>query len=282
MSVRQKNTGVQHVNAFFHSFLLSLSATKGSIINSFDNVFNNKFYLYWYGVILIYMKRLLFVPMLAAMLLVSSCAFTNLFTKNLLDQRRRAFVGLSKVIYTEGGMMVGMSTASGAAIHHAKDKTYYLTAKHFCERTRKELVDVISTHTHKMQDFRAEVLAMADDIDACILVTERVNMKTLSMADEGPEIGEKIYNMAAPQGLFGKDLVMLYEGFYSGELIEGEKNSADIFSLPANPGSSGSPIINSRGKLVGMVWAIHARFHHITLSTPFAKLKEFITNNLPE
>lgn len=228
------------------------------------------------------MKRLLFVPVLAAMLLFSSCAFTNLFTKNLLDQKRRAFVGLSKMIYTEGGMMVGMSTASGAAIYHHEDKTYYLTAKHFCKQTRNDLVDIISVHTHKMEDYRAKVLAMADDIDACVLETERVNMKTLTMAKEGPEIGEKIYNMAAPQGLFGKDLVMLYEGFFSGELIEGEQSTADIFSLPANPGSSGSPIINSRGKLVGMVWAIHARFHHITLSTPFAKLKEFITNSLPE
>lgn len=228
------------------------------------------------------MKRLLFVPLLSALLLISSCAFTNLFTKNLLDQRRKSFVGLSKVIFTEGGMMVGMSTASGAAIYHHEGKTYYLTAKHFCEKTRNDLVDTINVHTHKMNDFAAEVVGMASDIDACILSTERVDMKTLTLASDGPEIGEKVYNMAAPQGLFGKDLVMLYEGFYSGELLEPEGTTADIFSLPANPGSSGSPIINSRGKLVGMVWAIHARFHHITLSTPFEKLKEFIKNTLPQ
>jgi len=228
------------------------------------------------------MKRILFVPLLSVVLLLSSCAFTNLFTRNLLDQKRKSFVGLSKIIFTEEGMMVGMSTASGAAIYHHNDKTYYLTAKHFCEKTGKKFVDNISVHTHKMDDFPAKVLAMADDIDACILETERNNLRTIPVAPEGPKIGEKIYNMAAPQGLFGKDLVMLYEGFYSGELIEQEKNTADIFSLPANPGSSGSPIINSRGKLIGMVWAIHARFHHITLSTPFEKLKEFIQNSLPQ
>ena len=133
-----------------------------------------------------------------------------------------------------------------------------------------------------MENTRAEVVSMAKDIDACIMVSKRVNAKKLTLASEGPEIGEKVYNMAAPQGIFGEDLVMLYEGFYSGKLMEGGKNTSDIYSLPANPGSSGSPVINGRGKLIGVVWAIHSRFHHITLSTPFKKLKEFINSTLPQ
>ena len=228
------------------------------------------------------MKRLIFTPALIAVLFLSSCAFTNLFTKNLLDQRRRAFVGLSKIIFNEEGQMMGMSTASGAVIHHDKDKSYILTAKHFCDATGPKYIDQISIHTHKMENTRAEVVSMAKDIDACIMVSKRVNAKKLTLASEGPEIGEKVYNMAAPQGIFGEDLVMLYEGFYSGKLMEGGKNTSDIYSLPANPGSSGSPVINGRGKLIGVVWAIHSRFHHITLSTPFKKLKEFINSTLPQ
>jgi S1-C subfamily serine protease len=228
------------------------------------------------------MKKLLFIPTLSAILLMSSCAFTNLFTKNLLDQRRRAFVGLSKVIFNEEGRMMGMSTASGAIIHHEGDKSYVLTAKHFCEATGPEYIDQISIHTHKMENARAEVVAMAKDIDACIVSSKRVDAKKLSVANSGPDIGEKVYNMAAPQGVFGEDLVMLYEGFYSGKLVEGPLGNitADIFSLPANPGSSGSPVINGRGKLIGVVFAIHSRFHHITLSTPFEKLRSFIHQTL--
>ena len=228
------------------------------------------------------MKRLIFVPALIALLFVSSCAFTNLFTKNLLDQRRRAFVGLSKIIFNEEGRMVGMSTASGSIIEHHEDKTYILTARHFCEATGQKYVDQISVHTHKMENAKAEVIAMAKDIDACIITSNRLDARKLSLAKFGPEIGEKVYNMAAPQGIFGEDLVMLYEGFYSGKLMERGKNTSDIYSLPANPGSSGSPIIDGRGKLVGVVWAIHSRFHHITLSTPFEKLKEFIVANIPQ
>ena len=174
-----------------------------------------------------------------------------------------------------------MSTASGAIIHHDKDISYVLTAKHFCEETGGSHVDQISIHTHKMDNAIATVVAMAKDIDACIMSSERLNAKTLTLASSGPEIGEKVYNMAAPMGIFGEDLVMLYEGFYSGKLIENGINTSDIYSLPANPGSSGSPVINGRGKLIGVVWAIHSRFHHITLSTPFNKLKEFIGSALP-
>jgi len=228
------------------------------------------------------MKKLLLIPALATCLLMSSCAFTNLFTKNLLDQKRRSFVGLSKIIFNEEGMMVGMSTASGAVIRHIEDNTYVLTAKHFCEATGAKYVDQINVHTHKMENAKAEVLAMAKDIDACILVSKRLNTKRLYLASNGPDIGEKVYNMAAPQGVFGEDLVLLYEGFYSGKLVERETNTADIYSLPANPGSSGSPVIDGRGKLIGVVFAIHSRFHHITLSTPFEKLKEFLTSKLPE
>lgn len=228
------------------------------------------------------MKKLLLIPVLATCLLMSSCAFTNLFTKNLLDQKRRSFVGLSKMIFNEEGMMVGMSTASGAVIKHIEDNTYVLTAKHFCEATGAKYVDQINVHTHKMENAEAEILAMAEDIDACILVSKRLNTRRLYLANNGPDIGEKIYNMAAPQGVFGEDLVLLYEGFYSGKLVESGANTADIYSLPANPGSSGSPVINGRGKLIGVVFAIHSRFHHITLSTPFEKLKEFLTSKLPE
>tara|TARA_Y100001938_G_scaffold39419_3_gene54614 strand:+ start:6492 stop:7238 length:747 start_codon:yes stop_codon:yes gene_type:complete len=246
----------------------------------------NKFCFLIEGAILIYMKKLLFIPMLSAMLFLSSCAFTNLFTKNLLDQRRRSFIGLTKMIFTadENKQMVGMATASGAVVGHHEDKTYILTARHFCDGEGDRWIDVFHAHTQKTESSVVKVLAKHKKMDACILEGPRLNVRKLSIANSKPEIGQKIYNMAAPQGIFGEDLVMLYEGFFSG-VLKGDgliNPDADIYSLPANPGSSGSPIIDSRGKLVGMVWAIHSRFHHITLSVPFDDLKEFLKASIPQ
>ena len=177
-----------------------------------------------------------------------------------------------------------MATASGAVIGHHNGKSYILTARHFCDEKAKGYLDVINAHTQKLQSAETKVLAKSKIMDACILESPKLEAKVITMANFKPGIGEKVYNLAAPQGVFGEDLVMLFEGFYSGVLkSDGFHNpDADIYSLPANPGSSGSPIINSRGRLVGMVWAIHSRFHHITLSVPFDKLKTFIKNTLPK
>jgi len=230
------------------------------------------------------MKKNRFIPLLAVIFLLSSCAFTSLFTKNLLDQKRKSFVGLTKLIFSPEKKMVGMATASGAVIGHHKGKSYILTARHFCDEEAKGYLDVINAHTQKLESAETKVLAKSKIMDACILESPKLAAKAITMANFKPDIGEKVYNLAAPQGVFGEDLVMLFEGFYSGILkSDGFHNpDADIYSLPANPGSSGSPIINSRGKLVGMVWAIHSRFHHITLSVPFDKLKTFIKNTLPK
>ena len=232
------------------------------------------------------MKRAIFIPLLTAMMFLSSCAFTNLFTKNLLDQRRHSFIGLTKMIFTadESKTMVGMSTASGSVIGHNKDKSYILTARHFCDGEGKQWIDVFHAHTQKAESVVVKVLAKHKKMDACILESPRLNVRKLYVANSQPEIGEKVYNLAAPQGIFGEDLVLLYEGFFSG-VLKGDgliNPDADIYSLPANPGSSGSPVIDGRGKLVGMVWAIHSRFHHITLSVPFDGLKAFIEENLPQ
>ena len=244
----------------------------------------NKFCFLAKNSILIYMKRMFLVPILSALLLVSSCAFTNLFTKNLLDQRRHSFVGLTKMIFSPEKKMVGMATASGAIVGHHKEKSYILTARHFCDEEAQGYIDVINAHTQKLQSVETTVVAKSKEMDACILSSPKLPVRVIAMAPFAPEIGEKVYNLAAPQGVFGEDLVMLFEGFYSGVLkSDGFHNpDADIYSLPANPGSSGSPIINSRGLLVGMVWAIHSRFHHITLSVPYGKLKTFIKNSVPK
>lgn len=177
-----------------------------------------------------------------------------------------------------------MSSASGAIIGHHNKKTYILTARHFCDEEKDGLLDVINAHTQRAITVETKVIKKSNDIDACILESDKLPERAISIALSKPEIGEKVYNLAAPQGVFGEDLIMLFEGFYSGVLKgDGFHNpDADIYSLPANPGSSGSPIINSRGKLVGMVWAIHSRFHHITLSVPYDKMKKFVNSVLPK
>ena len=88
-------------------------------------------------------------------------------------------------------------------------------------------------------------------------------------------ISETYNNKAAPAGYFRPQLVPLFEGRYVGV-----DERAAVYTIPAIGGSSGSPIINRKGELVGMVYARHIKFHHITISPSFKKLRNFIFSSV--
>lgn len=70
--------------------------------------------------------------------------------------------------------------------------------------------------------------------------------------DSFPALGETIYTVGAPLGLLGT----LQEGFVSAELRYLEESAQEPFlqlSLPAQAGSSGSPVVDHQGRLIGML-----------------------------
>ena len=100
-----------------------------------------------------------------------------------------------------------------------------------------------------------------------------MNTKAYSLASKMPQRGEKIYNIAAPVGVFGRGLVPLFDGIYSGQV-----HGKAVYTLPATGGSSGSPILNSWGQVVGMVSAVTKGFNQIVISPTSTQIQEFIHN----
>jgi len=43
-------------------------------------------------------------------------------------------------------------------------------------------------------------------------------------------------------------------------------------------GSSGSPIMNQRGELIGMIHSVYRSYNHLSLSPTYKDLSEFIRN----
>ena len=129
-----------------------------------------------------------------------------------------------------------------------------------------------------MDDFtyNAEVVSYDSDLDACIVHVWGLFKSSLSIAKDPPVIGDTVYNMAAPAGFFKRNLVPLFEGIYTGEW----NKYASVYTIPAIGGSSGSPILNKEGELIGLIYARHHRFHHIVLSSTFKKLRNFALNSI--
>ena len=91
------------------------------------------------------------------------------------------------------------------------------------------------------------------------------------MSGKTPEYSERFYNLAAPVGVIDGEMVPIYQGRYFGI-----SNGRAFYGMPAIGGSSGSPIVNFKGELVGMVHSVHYRFHHITLSATYSRLWNFL------
>ena len=181
-------------------------------------------------------------------------------------------------------------TGSGSIVASGFDGSYVLTAAHMCDRRTdlkilKEQKENSPGDTffakHYVKDlddftYNAEVVSYDSDLDACIVHVWGLFKSSLSIAKDPPVIGDTVYNMAAPAGFFKRNLVPLFEGIYTGEW----NKYASVYTIPAIGGSSGSPILNKEGELIGLIYARHHRFHHIVLSSTFKKLRNFALNSI--
>tara|TARA_R100000008_G_scaffold86793_1_gene81633 strand:- start:2231 stop:2983 length:753 start_codon:yes stop_codon:yes gene_type:complete len=172
------------------------------------------------------------------------------------------------------------SSGSGSIIIYGGSLAI-LTAAHICnlgpleDIVRKSGGDIV----HKAIDRSNKVHALFIlkynlKLDICILGAQKTKdlpNYPLVLAVKAPEYAEKVYNLAAPVGIIDGEMVPVYEGRFFGN----SKRNA-FYGIPTIGGSSGSPIVNIKGELVGVIHSVHYRFHHITLSATYTDLWNFI------
>jgi len=217
-----------------------------------------------------------------------SCSGTNKHTVSDIAPRE-SFVFLRKVLTVhkcENNLCTSVDlkhSASGYVVKTIDDGSFAITAAHVCKNEKSPTVkpeNVTSKYlAYRLdgEEYKASVLEYDMKIDACIIfiadLTE--NVEAVRISRRAPKPGDKVYNIAAPVGIYKPNIVPILEGRYNGE----DENVA-LYTLPAAPGSSGSMIVNEGGQLVGMVHSVFTRFHVMTLSTRYEDLKHFIKYNL--
>jgi S1-C subfamily serine protease len=186
---------------------------------------------------------------------------------------------------TQCGERVMGSTASGFIVAYDNEGSYVITAAHVCDD--EEIKSYVRTHPgvdysirrFKLIDidkdkYSAIVLNYDSETDICMLYSYGLFRTPVNISDEPPVPGDRAYNLAAPIGIFSEGMVPILNGYYNGVAEE-----IAIYSVPAVGGSSGSPIFNEKGELIGMIHSVYVRFPFLSLSPRFSELVSFIKNN---
>jgi len=182
---------------------------------------------------------------------------------------------------------------SGSIVHNERTiggapRTLVMTADHVCHDNRQitqdsvpppvlemfkkangitgDLTFMVSRVDLKLKDSRGTIFGTRPEpwlrnaeADVCI-VESSINQRAIPIAGSEPEYGEDIINISAPYGLMFTNAsggaVYITEGRYSGSFAMSHAGVRNMYTIWTAPGSSGSPIINERGEIIGMVSAI--------------------------
>lgn len=170
-------------------------------------------------------------------------------------------------------------TGSGMIIRHSREMTFILTAAHVCRDRRSYSMRITTPrgdaevtieqratltsvdyygNTHSTSVFSSD-----DDNDICVVVTPGVWGHPVPVASVGPEVGDLVYNVASPLGIFEPQMVPIFEGRYVGR----DSSNRRYYTIPTGPGSSGSAILNNSGEIVGVIHSAFTHFENIGISS---------------
>ena len=190
-------------------------------------------------------------------------------------------------------------SGSGAIIGRTKQGSYVITAGHVCNKegvdpdpiesilypelqnTKKEdLKRVFYVYDWDYFKYNAQILSIDVENDLCLMHIFGLFERPLYLSKRKPKAGDRVYSMSAPGGIFQRQMVPLFEGFYSGIYNSYGHGRRGLYTFPVVGGMSGSAIINEKGALIGIISAGNARFHHIMLGVPYDSTIDFIVTNV--
>lgn len=225
---------------------------------------------------------------------LTSCAASNL---NFSKDARDTFVKIKQTVaitvcnpenIADCITKDSVSTGSGAVVYRTDEGSYVLTAGHVCTFDKEiELaaqvgasrLDVkMESINFKLAGYTSDIVSIDDNIDTCLLFAHNLfTTKAAKIASSTTILdeGDRVYNVAAPVGIFYEDVVPLLEGFYMGKT--GVKA---YYTIPAMGGSSGSPIFNYDNQIVGMIHSVNVYFPVVSVSPPIEELRAFVVNGI--
>ena len=238
-------------------------------------------------------KKLIFYLLVT---ILSSCGHSNSHinaTQNILQEAKRSFVKIEVSVWgtacqtLEDGVTeciknkLGGAWGSGSIILNKGNKVI-LTVAHVCRQMQLDHMATLlgddiqydyiaSVEGNDWDKYEVVPLKLDEKNDICIMEGKDLDGPPLRISNKRPSYGEKIFTLASPGGLAENGMIPIFEGRFLGTL-----DSRDFYSVPAMGGSSGSPLLNRKGEIVGVTHSVYAFFHHVSVSATFEDLWKFL------
>ena len=123
-------------------------------------------------------------------------------------------------------------TASAFSVGKSKHKngSYAITAAHVCNADNirdfakmrfgkdAKVSTLFLLTTNEGKTYKAKPLTYRDDIDICLLYVEKLtDIEPVEIARKQPNRGDRVFNIAAPAGIFSPGMIPILEGRYNGD-----------------------------------------------------------------
>jgi len=190
-----------------------------------------------------------------------------------------------------------LTTASGIVFKRHKNVLFGLTAAHWCRTlggqgfneftsflgyddpaNAKNSIKLYADYFGSV--YEIEIIDMNIEHDVCLYTFSSPYAKqadTIRIADDYPDIGDKIHTVSAPLGVKGPHVRLHFDGFFGGCPVYGVEC---FYTIPGTNGSSGSGILNEDGDLVGILTIAIIGFHDVTGGVRLEAIKEIVDKNL--
>lgn len=120
-------------------------------------------------------------------------------------------------------------------------------------------------------------IAIDEIHDLVLLEVKKSKTPKLKLGNsDSLEVGEDIYAVGNPQGLegtFSKGIISSIRDFDGHSIIQ--------ITAPISPGSSGGPLINSRGEVIGIAFASYKSGQNLNFAIPVKYLNNLLENTKP-
>jgi hypothetical protein len=123
------------------------------------------------------------------------------------------------------------------------------------------------SQTDTLRHVIKRLIAIDPENDLALIEVENLGLPSLSISTEELNIGEKIYAAGNPLGLTGT----FSDGIVSANRKIDDKQVIQI-TAPISSGSSGGPVLNSNGKVVGVVFSSYKSGQNLNFVVPSNKL----------